>query len=65
MTDSIPTGNTIEVALDRLQRASNFAGNCAYVGKEVGITPEQIAVYIRSARSMLDEAERVLAEMHL
>lgn len=55
----IPTGDTMEVVLDRMTRAGNFASNGAYMGEHYGA--DQIGVHIRAARRMLDEAERALA----
>lgn len=60
MSDTVPTGDTMDVVLDRMKRAGNFASNCAFIGEHGDITPEQIGVYIRAARAMLDEAERTL-----
>jgi hypothetical protein len=62
--DEIPQGPTLETALDRLQRASNFAGNGVFVvenGFSEGAEAETIAMYIRFTRDMLAEAEKALA----
>jgi hypothetical protein len=58
--DEIPTGLTIEVVLDRMQRASNFASNGVYLATN-GDDPVSIAsTYISATRTMLDEAQRAL-----
>lgn len=59
MTDTIPTGDTIEVVLDRLKRAGNFALNGVYLASE-GDSVSIADLYIRSAQAMLDEARRAL-----
>lgn len=63
MNETVPMGDTIETALDRMKRAGNFASNCAYMAEHDGITTDQIGVYIRAARAMLDEAERTLGAL--
>lgn len=59
----IPTGNTMEVVLDRMQRAGNFASNGAYmVTEKMTDLPDvdMAQTYINAARRMLDEAQTAL-----
>lgn len=63
MDETVPTGDTQDVALDRMKRAGNFASNCAFIGQHGEISVDQIRVYISAARSMLDGAERTLNAM--
>jgi uncharacterized lipoprotein NlpE involved in copper resistance len=51
----------MEVVLDRMQRASNFASNGVYMVTEAGNNPaETTRTYINAARRMLDAAEVAL-----
>ncbi len=59
MSDSIPTGDTIEVVLDRLMRAGNFASNGVYLAR-TGDAAATAETYIGAAQAMLDEARRAL-----
>lgn len=59
MSSSVPTGNSLEVVLDRMTRASNFASNGVYLAQENGQV-STIELYIRSAQAMLDEARETL-----
>ena len=62
MATEVPTGNTIEVVLDRMKRASNFASNGAYIAGANDPDPIDTAeLYIRAAQSMLDEARETIA----
>lgn len=55
----IPQGDTIEVVLDRLTRAGNFAHNGVIIAEHRD--PVATAdLYIRSAQAMLDESRRAL-----
>lgn len=61
MSGVVPTGNTIEVVLDRMKRASNFASNGALIAAMPDSDPIDIAeLYIRAAQSMLDEARETI-----
>lgn len=60
--NSIPTGDTIEVVIDRLRRAGNFADNAAYcAAREIDTEQvETVEAYMSAARWMLDEAQAAL-----
>ena len=63
MSDTVPTGDTIEVVLDRMQRASNFASNGVLMATEYVGERDPLAVartYINAAQAMLDEARHTL-----
>lgn len=56
----IPTGNTMEVVLDRMERASTFASNGVHFVTEKVVSDDEARTYISAARAMLDEALRAL-----
>lgn len=60
MATDIPTGLTMEVVLDRMQRASNFASNGVYLN----VSAAEADTYIWAAQSMLDEARIALEGVH-
>lgn len=60
----IPVGNTLEVVLDRLKRAGNFASNGCYMAALEGRDPAETAdLYIKAAQAMLDEARSALDQV--
>jgi hypothetical protein len=62
----IPTGDSLAVVLDRMQRASNFASNGVLMATEYlgDRDPADVAaMYISAATSMLEEARRALSAL--
>lgn len=59
----IPTGDTMEVVFDRMNRASNFASNGVYMITHGHRDITAAQVYIDSARRMLEDAEEALRKV--
>lgn len=60
----IPIGPTLETALDRMTRASNFLSNGATLVSEYGRDPmDTLPLYMRTAERMIDEAREAFVGM--